>query len=266
MMVDARTLDRPPNGGLASFLSQSGYQVYTLDPRGHGRSGPRASRDVDWSYDHLVGIDIPETILAIKERHPSLPLVLIGHSLCAHGGAAALGQRPDLPVDVLVMFSGNVWLRSFEPSPSRWRLKRSLFLAWRALTEAWGYFPARRLRIGTNDEARSYVAQMVGWTESQRWTDQSGTVDYLAGLPRIKLPVLAINSRGDWLFCRDPCARQFAQAMTAAHLDYWDVSAKTYGGTREPGHMTLVVDSRCRPIWQHMERWIREQLQRQSRN
>ena len=41
MMVDRRTMDRPPGRGLGSTLAAAGWDVYLGDFRGHGRSGPR---------------------------------------------------------------------------------------------------------------------------------------------------------------------------------------------------------------------------------
>jgi len=259
MMVNRRSLDRPTGKGMASFFAESGYVVYTLDVRGHGESQPAASRHVDWSYEQIIHIDLPTAIRAVKNRHPSLPLVLVGHSLCGHGGAASLGCAPELPVDLLVMLGANIWLPQLEPSLRYRLLKLATLLIWQAITDRKGYFPARALRIGSDDEARTYVGQFLRWMKSDRWGQE---IDYLGQLEHITIPALQVNGRGDRLFCRTPCAKRFIEHFTGSDVDFWEISAADLQGGqgKEPDHMTIAVDPRSRPIWQRIDQWIDAKL------
>lgn len=68
----------------ADQLTARGYAVYAIDHRGHGRSaGPRAYVD---RIDNAV-TDLHTLIGLARDRHPDLPLVLLGHSM---GGLIAL--------------------------------------------------------------------------------------------------------------------------------------------------------------------------------
>ncbi len=70
---------------LAERLVASGYAVYALDHRGHGRSsGLRA--DIG-RFDYLVS-DLAAFIGRAQREHPGTALILLGHSM---GGAVALG-------------------------------------------------------------------------------------------------------------------------------------------------------------------------------
>ncbi len=66
---------------LAVALNQAGYHAYATDHRGHGTSmhdGPGVIGEDGWNLlvaDQLTLMEI------IRERHPGLPLVLLGHSL-----------------------------------------------------------------------------------------------------------------------------------------------------------------------------------------
>ena len=195
MMLDGRAMDRPAGRGLASFSRRRGYAVYCLDLRGHGDSRPRAARGVDWSFDDLVAVDIPLALSAVKARHPDLPLVWLGHSLSAHAGAVALGQRPELPADLLVLLCPGAWIRPFEPSWPLWLGKRTALWLWDRVAAACGRFPAAALGIGTNDESRSYVRQHREWAARGRWQSRDGA-DYLAGLARIQRPALVVAAAG----------------------------------------------------------------------
>jgi len=69
---------------VAGRLNAEGYAVYAVDHRGHGRSqGPRALID---RIDNAVA-DLDKLIVLARERHPSVPLILLGHSM---GGTVAV--------------------------------------------------------------------------------------------------------------------------------------------------------------------------------
>ena len=69
---------------VSARLNAEGYAVYAVDHRGHGRSqGPRALID---RIDNAVA-DLDKLIVLARERHPSVPLILLGHSM---GGTVAL--------------------------------------------------------------------------------------------------------------------------------------------------------------------------------
>ncbi len=68
----------------AGRLTAHGYAVYAIDHRGHGRSGgPRAYVD---RVDNAVA-DLHTLNDVVRDRHPGLPIVLLGHSM---GGLIAL--------------------------------------------------------------------------------------------------------------------------------------------------------------------------------
>lgn len=84
---------------VADQLNDAGYAAYAIDLRGHGRSGgtpgyvPRMS---------ALGADAARLVELARERHPDLPLFMLGHSL---GGLVALEylRRDSLPLDGLVL-------------------------------------------------------------------------------------------------------------------------------------------------------------------
>ncbi len=71
-------------GRLAAALNEAGFAVYANDHRGHGRSvrqpadlGHLADRD-GWN---LALADLDRLNTLIRQRHPGLPVVLLGHSM-----------------------------------------------------------------------------------------------------------------------------------------------------------------------------------------
>lgn len=266
MMVNRKSLDRPPGRGMASWFRERGFHVYLLDLRGHGASGPKAAEGADWTYDDVVFHDLPAAMRAVARRHPDRPRFFLGHSLSAHAGAASLGLFPDLPVDGAVLVGPVVWSRRQEPSAVWWFYKKTLLRVWGHVTRRLGRTPARLLRIGTEDEPPSYVAQFADWAREDRWVSRqdapgaaespTGRVDYLAALGRIEVPVLVLNARGDRWISRTPCVQRFADAMERSAVTFLELGRRELGTKREPGHMSLVTDPECHRAWQRAAEWM----------
>lgn len=71
-------------GHVIAALTRAGYAVYGLDHRGHGRSS--GTRALITDFDRIA-TDFHVLATLAAERHPGLPVVLIGHSM---GGLIAL--------------------------------------------------------------------------------------------------------------------------------------------------------------------------------
>ncbi|MDL4821103.1 alpha/beta fold hydrolase [Actinomadura opuntiae] len=88
------------HGGLYSRLAvtlvRHGYAVYAHDHRGHGKSmkeGPGHLGEDGWN--RLVA-DLCAVTGHLRDRHPGLPLVLIGHSMGSYAVQQLLLDRADL--------------------------------------------------------------------------------------------------------------------------------------------------------------------------
>lgn len=93
-------------GRFARALNAAGYEVWSLDHRGHGRSpGPEGLGDFgEGGWDALVA-DVGQFIRIAKEARPGLPAVLFGHSM---GSAAAQQLVPDASREIAgVILSGS---------------------------------------------------------------------------------------------------------------------------------------------------------------
>jgi predicted alpha/beta hydrolase len=244
MMVDRRTLDRPPGRGLVSHLVSRGIAVVWPDLRGHGASGPSASDGADWSYDDLVA-DVPRLLAFARTRFPSLRLTALGHSLFAHVTLAHLGRHPDEPLDALVTLACNVANPTWRARPITRALKLAGTQLMGTLTSLAGHLPVRRLRFGSADESPGYVTDMLSGSRALSWRARDGW-SYWDALPKVRTPLLAIASQGDTYYA--PPADVHDLARQVPHSRTFIVGAGA-GLPFSPGHMQLVLDERCRPIW-----------------
>ncbi|MCA9522527.1 MAG: alpha/beta fold hydrolase, partial [Myxococcales bacterium] len=250
MMADRRSVERPRGAGLCSTLAGAGFRVYAFDCRGRGDERDRVAQGASWGYDEIVERDIPQVVEWVRQREPSRPLAFVGHSLTAHAGlywAAGLGS--DAPIRAFVAFACNLWNVHDEPSALHWAAKRALLEAWGAVARGVGYFPARRLGIGSSDEPLSYVLDLLRFARTGRIRARSG-MDYTASLQRLSVPVLAFCGTADRLYCRCESARRFlAPIADAVLLEIPEVD-----------HMGVIGDRRARHAWRFTAEWLRERM------
>jgi predicted alpha/beta hydrolase len=253
MLADRRSLDRPRGAGLGSALAEHGLEVYLADLRGHGGSLRRSPGTRDWGYADVVEHDLPAITSFIRRRHPDLPAAGLGHSLSGHGALASPSVTDRL--DALVTVATNVWLRELEPSPWRWLQKRAFAEMGGALAWCFGALPGRRLGIGSADASLRFVRDLRRSVRTSAWRGEDGT-DHLAGLSRVTIPVLAVLGSGDALLCHPEGGARFHAPLPNAEVrlvDERDVGFR-------PGHMELVTDPRCRPLWHRIGRWLAARL------
>lgn len=87
---------------VARTLNAAGFHVYAADHRGHGTSmhaGPGVIGDDGWN---LLVADQVTLIGLLRQRHPDLPLVLLGHSLGSFASQQLVLDHSDL-VDALAL-------------------------------------------------------------------------------------------------------------------------------------------------------------------
>jgi alpha-beta hydrolase superfamily lysophospholipase len=93
------------------FFSQHSTASYAYDQRGFGESSTRGL----WAGVDTYTSDLACFIQLIKNRHPTIPLYLLGESM---GGAiiiSTLSQSPLLPVDGIILAAPAVWARQTMP-------------------------------------------------------------------------------------------------------------------------------------------------------
>jgi predicted alpha/beta hydrolase len=251
MMVDRRTLDRPRGDGLVTHLANAGVAVLWPDLRGHGASGPRPEEGGDWGYDDLVA-DVPPLLDAARARFPRLPLYTVGHSLFAHVVLAHLTRQPRTALDGHVMLACNVCNPTWRANPLSYWKKGLLIEAMGLLAKPRGRLPVRALKQGTDDEPRGYVRDFVRIWRECAWRARDG-FDYWDALPSVTTPSLAVVGAGDELFSPPHDAREVA-ARLPNHT--FEIVGRSSGLGFDPGHMELVLDERCRPVWDRVAGFV----------
>lgn len=179
-------------GALPKALAKAGYRAIALDFRGHGESTGEGT------YDSFVRIDLPAVVEYARARSEDRPVVVLGHSLGGHVSLAAQGTGT-IAVDGIVAIGGAPWVEAFEPSRALWLGKRALIRGLSEIARRRGRYPARAMRIGSDDESLALMLDIERFAK-QGWKSREGT-DYLAAVARVDVPVVSLASRRDRI-CR----------------------------------------------------------------
>lgn len=232
--------ERPPGKGLARHYATLGYRTISFDFRGHGESerGRGAS-----AYDAFVRQDLPCVVACARDRGQKV--VVLGHSLGGHVALASQGIGK-LGADALVLAGATVWYPAFEPS-----FVRSIALAGAAgivdtISRATGRFPARALRMGSDDAEDGSLSPFLRAARGAGYTSDDGRDDYLAALSRVTVPVAAIVSRGDGICAPDQGARFVRRTAGPTKVIVLDRGPR---GEAPPSHMELVTSEGCHDAW-----------------
>ena len=182
----------------AEWLATQGYAVMTFDYRGMGDSRTPAQTkslrgfDADlfsWARDYDTAID------ALRERAPSAPLYLIGHSLGAQL-PGLLRNRAQI-AGLLSVAAGSGYWRDNAP-----QLKRTVLYFWHALvpvaTTLFGYFPGKRLRK-VGDLPRGVILQWRRWCLDPRYHVGAEGDAVREQFEQVRFPVVALSITDDEL-------------------------------------------------------------------
>jgi predicted alpha/beta hydrolase len=245
MMVDRRTMDRPTGRGLASALLARGLAVLNVDFRGHGESV--LPTPASFSFDDIVRHDVPALVFALRDRFPSLPRFLVGHSLGVNAGLPGLARLPNHGVRAAVAIAPNLWAPKFEPSLLRRMKKRAMVAAFELAALPTGFVDPAPFGMGRSRIPRPYVAQFGKFYREDRLVSLDGADDYEQGLGSLELPILAWSGGGDTLMAHPDAVSEYLRLFTRARVLH-----RRYVGADgfEPDHMQLVIDERCQPLFE----------------
>jgi predicted alpha/beta hydrolase len=246
---------RAHGASLATFLVGRGWTVVSFDFRGHGDSLPAAHEGATYGYDDFVARDLAAVCEFAREQAREKPLVVVGHSLGGHTALAAQGSGV-IAVDAIAgIAAAPPFLRANEPSVARWMAKRAAFTSMLALARRVGRFPARALRLGSDDVSVACCEDFERFARTDRWTSRDGRTDYMAALSSVRVPVLQVVSSADRFECVPECGERFV-ACCAGPREVMRVTSSDGGGDA-PTHMGLVTSRRMLGVWDGVEAWMR---------
>ncbi|MGH1563231.1 alpha/beta fold hydrolase [Mumia sp. DW29H23] len=194
---------------LADALTAVGWSSCTLAARGIDRDTEPPSRDNDWAYADLADA-LAEHVAHIRDQHPGIPVVLLGHSL---GGQVALGHLlSGGEADGLVLAGAS------EPYYRRYGSRAwgiwSLAAAVPPVTAVYGYWPSWGFG---GPQPKTLMREWSRLVRRRRFPYPVGRLPHDA----LDLPTFVLQVEGDTLSV-PRAARALVRAVREESVTWWD--------------------------------------------
>lgn len=245
--------------GLAPFLAQIGFDTFTMDWRGKGRSTPPIQRGHDYGQTECITQDLAACLGLIRKIKNPGPIFLIGHSWGGVLVSSFLVRFPDQARDI----EGIVYLGA-KRRILVWNLKRlvGIEFLWRGmgniLCTVFGFFNARLIRLGVENDTRRFHSQITQWVKNNPWIDPEDGFNYARAARQHPLPpILYLTGEGD-RFLGNPKDVQRLIDESGQHPFEFRVIGRKTGFTLDYGHVDLLTHPKAKEeVYPMVAEWFK---------
>lgn len=206
-----------------AYLAGQGYTVFAYDQRGFGETMGAGA----WFGEQRLAADVRLALALIRQRHPGLPLYLLGESMGAAVALLALADPSSPPADGLVLLAPAVWGRETMP----WLQRAALWLAAHSFPRTTLSPRGLNIRATDNDAALKKLREdplVIKDTRVEALWGLTNLMDQALTLwPPAALPTLILYGARDQIIPRRPTCRWLAarphaeQHRLAVYAEGW---------------------------------------------
>jgi pimeloyl-ACP methyl ester carboxylesterase len=277
-------VDFDPPYSLAQAFAEAGFEAFSVDWRGAGRSRPPRGRGrFDFDADDLIEQDAPAVMDLVLQRSSATRLFWVGHSLGGLVGYGVLGGSGGSRISGLCALGVPVYFR--HPKWLGLAMRACTWLAWpfafrqRLVSLALAPFVGRVTLplsdVLINPQAiappvlRRIYANLIGsmgyrllrqlgsWSARDQFCNRDGTIDYRARLAHITQPVLVLGGTQDGLVSPDAVRAQAALLGTPDKTVM--LFGRENGDTLEYGHGDLLFGTGApEEVYPRIVTWVSE--------
>lgn len=178
----------------ATSLCKKGFNVITADYRGQGNSSVRASRNIDYGYEEIIG-DLKELIEHVNVWFPDNKKIIVGHSLGGQIGSL-FESRYAKANGLILIASCSVYYKGWKKwDQIKIRFASNIFYP---LSKIIGHFPGNKIGFGGR-EARTLIKDWSCNARSGEYKISNTSHHYETSLGKMNSRVLSISIDNDWL-------------------------------------------------------------------
>lgn len=242
MVEDGRIFYHKSGKGLACYLAKQGYSVYVADLRGLGLSQPKIDKYSSHGQTETIVKDIPALIEFVQQHSKQDKLHLVAHSWGGVYTNACLLRFPKLSKCIYsgVYFGAKrrVRVRNLERL-----IKVDLFwnrLGW-LISKHKGYYPAKLLRVGSENETIKTHQQCIDWVKKDAWQDSDDNFDYALAATKQNLPaIFYLAAVNDHCLGHQSDVKLFMKE-SGSHNASYQLLGKKYGQQLDYDHLSMLT-------------------------
>ena len=250
---------------LAKFLSEAGFDCYSVDLRGAGGACAPDDGPNDATFDDHVKLDLPALVDAVCAHAGTQQVAWVGHSL---GGLVALAASSSTlrgRLAALVTIGSPVFFKL--PRQVPWMIRAGYWLS------VWGQFDSTLIRFLAPVVGRTrapkitratanlrnidpitqrflvanvfapmwsgVLKQLHDWLSHDAFRSEDKALDYRHGIAALQIPTLVIGGTVDFLAPPD-LTREYFDLLTTP-VRQLELFGRSYGHSAEYGHGDLLV-------------------------
>jgi pimeloyl-ACP methyl ester carboxylesterase len=184
---DGRIFYSQSGKGFAPFLMQHGYDVFVADFPGKSMADYRIADGLDYSQNDIITQIIPAIMAQVREVSGASLLHVGAHSWGGVVVMAYMSRFKDENIQRFFSFGakrriGRVGWRKWVYIDFGWH-----YLGKR-MTNKYGFLPSQKMRMGNEDEPKSYYVETTAWIYNHQWIDPKDGYNYLEGFNNYAAP------------------------------------------------------------------------------
>lgn len=233
----------------AAFAAERGYQTWTVDYRGIGKSAPATLKGFRMDYLDWARLDL--AALVERAAQDTGSVYLVGHSYGGH----AFGLLPNVDkIDACYTFATGAGWHGWMPWHERLRVSFLWRIVGPLLVRSKGYLAWNWLGMG-EDLPVDVFYQWRGWCRYPHYFfDDPEQRDRLRpDFERVQVPLLAANALDD-LWALPGSRDAFVKGYVNARVQKLDIAPGDIG-LSSIGHMGYFRRS-AEPLWRQMLDWF----------
>jgi len=230
--------------GFAPFLAQNGYDVFVIDFPGKSSSELSIAQGLDYSQNDIISKIIPDAIENVRRISGKQNIHVGAHSWGGVVFMAYLARFKDANISSFFSFGAKRRI-------GRINLRRLIYIefGWNVmgnyLCNKYGYLPYKKMRMGNEDEAKSYFKETSKWIYSKKWKDPVDDFDYLNALKEYKSPPsLFITGKGDKILGHPKDVQALMNEFQSSNATF-KVIGKSTGFKHNYDHINLLTHKEC---------------------
>jgi len=227
------------------YLSQNNTLSYAYDQRGFGETTNRGL----WAGIDTYSSDLTNFVQLVKDKHPAVPIFLLGESM---GGAIVIStvtQSSKLPVDGIILAAPAVWARETMP----WYQNALLWTL--SHTVPWMTLSGSDLGIKPSDNIDMLLALgkdplVIKETRVETISGLTDLMDHaFSNADRISINTLLLYGEKDEIIPKKP-TYQFLHKLSSDNSNHPVIALY------ENSYHMLLRDLQASILWQDINAWI----------